>query len=317
MGKIVDISHHQGKPDFAKFAKEVDLAIVRVQYGSTTKDREADRNQKELKKYGVPFGTYAYGRFVSVSDAKVEAKDAIARTDKSAKFIVLDVEADTIASCGTANLAEASQAFLDKIKEAGFKTGFYVSHELYKKYGLDKVKADFLWLPRYGADNGTQSKKPDYDCCLWQYTQKGKVAGISGYVDLNATLDKPLSWFTGSTKKVNTVTKEKASSSKRKASNGVYTVKSGDTLSEIANDFGVTVANLQSWNGIKNVNKISVGQKIKVVKPASTKKYYTVKSGDALSKIAAKYGVSVKTLQSWNNISNPNKIYVGQKLRVK
>ncbi|TWJ39638.1 Autolysin [Bacillus paralicheniformis] len=321
MGKIVDISHHQGKPDFAKFAKEVDFAIVRVQYGSTLKDRECDRNQSELKKYGVPFGTYAYGRFVSVNDAKVEARDAIARSDKSTKFIVLDVEEDTIESCGTKNLAEASQAFIDTVKAAGYKTGFYVSHHLYKKHGLDKVKADFLWLPRYGADNGTQSKKPDYPCDLWQFTQKGKVAGVSGYVDLNATLNKSLSYFLGgNTKKpASTPPKEKPAStpSKRKASGGVYTIKSGDILSAIAKDFGVSVANLQSWNSIKDANKIYVNQKIKVTKPKSTAQYYTIKSGDTLSGISVRFGTPQKTIQRWNKIANPNKIYAGQKLRVK
>lgn len=44
----------------------------------------------------------------------------------------------------------------------------------------------------------------------------------------------------------------------------MYTVKSGDTLSKIAKKFGTTVAKLQSMNGIKDVNKIYVGQKIKI-----------------------------------------------------
>ena len=44
---------------------------------------------------------------------------------------------------------------------------------------------------------------------------------------------------------------------------------------------------------------------------------YTVRSGDTLSGIAAKYGVTVNDLVSWNNISNPNLIYVGQKIVIK
>lgn len=314
MGKIVDISKHQGDIDFSAFSKDVDLAIVRVQYGSTLKDVKSDYNQAQLKKYGVPFGTYAYGRFVSVSDAVVEAKDAIKRSDKSAKFIVLDVEKDTIDSCGTGKLAEASQAFIDTVKAAGFKTGFYVSHELYKQYGLNKVEADFLWLPRYGADNGTQSKKPDYACDLWQYTQKGKVAGVSGYVDLNATQGKPLSFFTG--KAVAPVAKKPTTKEKVTAVT-TYTVKSGDALSVIAQKFGVTTKDLQNWNSISDPNKIYVGQKLRVKKAAPVKEYYTVKSGDALSVIAAKFKTTTKVLQGLNGISNPNKIYVGQKLRVK
>lgn len=51
--------------------------------------------------------------------------------------------------------------------------------------------------------------------------------------------------------------------------------------------------------------------------PTPTKVYYIVKKGDTLTAIAKKYKTTVKQLVSWNSIKNPNKIYVGQKLRVK
>ena len=44
----------------------------------------------------------------------------------------------------------------------------------------------------------------------------------------------------------------------------VYTVVSGDVLSGIAIRFGVTVAQIQQWNNIKNPNVISVGQKLTI-----------------------------------------------------
>lgn len=56
-----------------------------------------------------------------------------------------------------------------------------------------------------------------------------------------------------------------AATSAPKASGGTYTVKKGDTLSAIAKEHGVSVANLQSWNNIKNPNKITVGQKLKLI----------------------------------------------------
>ncbi|MEC2046636.1 GH25 family lysozyme [Bacillus licheniformis] len=51
-------------------------------------------------------------------------------------------------------------------------------------------------------------------------------------------------------------------------------------------------------------------------KPVKTEPVYTVKKGDALSVIAKKYNTTVKALQSLNNIKDPNKIYVGQKLKI-
>ncbi|MDV3427480.1 MAG: LysM peptidoglycan-binding domain-containing protein [Bacillota bacterium] len=91
-----------------------------------------------------------------------------------------------------------------------------------------------------------------------------------------------------------------------------YTVKAGDTLTKIAIAYGVTVQSIAAANNIANVNLIYVGQVLNIpVKTSSTVKY-TVKSGDTLNKIAAIYGVSVQSIVTANNITNPNLIYPGQ-----
>ena len=119
-----------------------------------------------------------------------------------------------------------------------------------------------------------------------------------------------------------------------------YTVESGNTLSQIAYSYGVTVGELQQWNNISNPNEIYVGQTLKIYannsssttsknsnktttksnQSSSTQNNsyttYTVESGDTLSQIAYTYGVTVSELQQWNNISNPNEIYVGQTLKI-
>lgn len=118
-----------------------------------------------------------------------------------------------------------------------------------------------------------------------------------------------------------------------------YTVKSGDTLGAIASRYGVTAQQLASWNGIKNVNAIYVGQVIKIngtantapaptaPKPStpapapsnnttSSTSTYTVRGGDTLGAIASRYHVSVQQLASWNGIKNVNAIYVGQKIKI-
>lgn len=319
MGQIVDLSHHQpaNKINWKQFGKDVDLAIIRVQYGSLTEDREHKNHVANCKKQGVPFGHYAYGCFVSVNDAKTEARDFLRRSDPAAKFLALDVEGDTVKACGTKNLAQAAQAFIDTCKAAGHKVGLYVSHELYKKYGMDKVRADFLWLPRYGADNGKPDKKPDYPCDLWQYSQNCRVAWYPGTVDLNLLNgSKKLSYFTGGVEK----SAAQVTKSVKKVDNNrttVYTVKPGDTLSGIAQKYGTTVAKLQSLNGISNPDKIYAGQKLKIAGSAPAKQYYTVKVGDNLTKIAKRFGTSVSHLVALNKIKNPNLIRVGQKLRVK
>lgn len=111
--------------------------------------------------------------------------------------------------------------------------------------------------------------------------------------------------------------------SSKPAAGGTYVVKKGDNLTKIAEANGTTVKALQDLNGIKDPDHIEPGQKLKLSgsapkKAAAAKKeYYVVKSGDVLSRIAANKGTTVKQLQSWNNIKNPDLIKPGQKLRVK
>ena len=98
----------------------------------------------------------------------------------------------------------------------------------------------------------------------------------------------------------------------------IYTVKSGDTLSGIANKYGSNIKAIATLQDIQNKDRISVGQKlyVPVGKSTTSSGTYTVKSGDTLSGIAKKYATSVATLQSKNGISNPDKIYAGQVLKV-
>lgn len=195
MGKIVDFSHHQGDVDFkAAKADGLELAILRVQYGSSTIDTRYKEYVTACKTYKIPFGHYAYARFVSVDDAIKEAKDFIFRVDKQAKFLVVDVEELTTPKD---QIVAATQAFIDVCKKAGWKVGLYTGHHFYKPYSMDKVKADFVWIPRYGDE------KPDYPHDIWQYTESGKLDGVKGNVDLNRLSGrKPLSYFIGEPKKV-------------------------------------------------------------------------------------------------------------------
>ncbi|MDD6864504.1 MAG: LysM peptidoglycan-binding domain-containing protein [Lactobacillus sp.] len=120
------------------------------------------------------------------------------------------------------------------------------------------------------------------------------------------------------------------SSSTAATTAGTYTVKAGDTLSAIASRYSTSSSTLASLNSLSNPNLIYVGQVLKVSSNASTSSStsssanntvttassYTVKAGDTLSAIAAKYGTTYQALASANSISNPNDIYVGQVIKV-
>lgn len=105
-----------------------------------------------------------------------------------------------------------------------------------------------------------------------------------------------------------------------------YTVKPGDTLSEIAKKYGVSVDDIVKINKIKNKNLIFVGQKLKIevgqvieipTNNTNIPDTYTVKKGQTLSGIGEEVKVSWKTIAKLNGISSPYVIYPGQVLKLK
>ncbi len=110
----------------------------------------------------------------------------------------------------------------------------------------------------------------------------------------------------------------------------IYVVKSGETLSRIAQRFGVPAEDVRKWNGLTS-DKLFVGQKLEVMaeEPATGKELvsaprdtskaaakavsYRVRRGDTLSSIASNFGVSIRQLKSWNNIRG-SRLHVGQEI---
>ena len=104
------------------------------------------------------------------------------------------------------------------------------------------------------------------------------------------------------------------------SNDGTYTVKSGDSLWKIANQYGLTVAELKSLNNLTSDN-LSIGQVLKVSSGSSgnssntASNTYTVKAGDSLWNIANKYGITVDELKNLNSLTS-NNLSIGQVLKV-
>ncbi len=103
-----------------------------------------------------------------------------------------------------------------------------------------------------------------------------------------------------------------------------YVVKKGDTLSKIAQQYGLTLAEVLNLNKGLKPDMIKEGQKI-ILKTQENienatqnqqQETHVVKSGEVLSKIAQKYGISLKDLMEANNIKNADSIREGQVLKL-
>ena len=106
-----------------------------------------------------------------------------------------------------------------------------------------------------------------------------------------------------------------------------HRVKRGDTLSEIAAMYGVSINQIIVWNSLKN-NKIQAGNVLKIYGKDLTKSsvqknkntdndfvYYEIQPGDAISLIAEKFNVSIAEIRTWNGLRS-NRIVAGKKLKI-
>lgn len=142
------------------------------------------------------------------------------------------------------------------------------------------------------------------------------ITGSSIYPGQTLKIEK----YNGSGTVSNTVSTNNSSS---KTEFIIHTVKRGETLGHIAENYNTRAQSIRDWNNISGSN-IRVGQKLKIASPykqgsianASTETHL-VKRGETVSSIAAKYGISERQLKDLNQDKiKGNNIYAGSKLRV-
>lgn len=197
--KIADVSQWQGDIQWDKAADDLEMAIIRVQQGSTNDesyylDTKKDQNASGAKAANVPFGEYAYSEFTSTDDATQEATEFYNNSSKDTKFYVLDNEAR---ATETGNEQEYVNAWLKQMRKLTDKPIIYYSYQSFiEANNMDYSKFDGSWVAKYS------SEQPTAQTDLWQYSQSGTVNGIDGDVDLNTAVDNNAvkSWYANAEK---------------------------------------------------------------------------------------------------------------------
>ena len=195
-GNIIDVSEWQTTIDWSKvIGAGLALAIIRVQHGSTHEDLTYKVNIPAVIKAGANYAVYAYFSATSTADAAVEANDfynrarAVIGSGRQPRFWAIDVE--TVEMGGNVGAMRAGvEAYMDKLNALGVpdsKIVLYIANHLYPQFNLNVNRAAAVWIPSYGANDGTVagSTKPAHPYDLWQYTSTGSVPGIKGNVDMN------------------------------------------------------------------------------------------------------------------------------------
>lgn len=259
----IDISKWNGKIDFQKVKNYgTDFLIIRSSYGKESPnqiDKRFEENYKNAKAVGIPVGVYHYSYADSVEDARKEAQFCLKNiSGKQLEYpVCFDIEDRTQLCLSNHQRTDICKAFCEEIENAGYYVMIYCNFNWYKNYlCFDELKKYDLWLAHWDVT------EPGTECGIWQKTNKGQIDGINGNVDLNeAFKDYP------AIMKIRGLNGFKAVSAGDYKPNATqyYTVKKGDTLTAISKKYGTTIDKLVKANGIKDKNKIYVGQLLKII----------------------------------------------------
>ncbi len=188
--KGIDVSYAQGAIDWkAVKASGVEFAMIRASRGYISPEKPMAEdvtfkyNVTEANAAGLKVGVYHYLYASTVSEARKEAKFFL-KTIAPYKItypVVLDVEEMYQAELGKKKITNIVKAFLEEISAAGYYAMLYSNKAWLTNYlDMSQLQGYDIWLAQWNA-------VPTYegDFGMWQYSCKGIVSGINGYVDLN------------------------------------------------------------------------------------------------------------------------------------
>lgn len=318
----IDVSKYQGYIDYAKVkASGIQVVYIKASEGTTIIDPYFRTNYDNAKSQGLKIGFYHFVRARNEEEAIKEATffhSVIAGTSPDCR---LAMDFEVFDGLGSQKINQISFAFLQKLEKLTKKECVVYSDEYNARtiFSRELAKAYPLWIAEYGVSVPTSTGNWE-EWIGFQYSDKGRINGINGNVDLDKFRD-------GIFLSDNNVIPEPEPNPDPEptpdpdgSNNIYYYVKRGDTLSHIALWYNTTVENLVRLNNIKNPDLIYIGQRLLISvsdDPNKSKEVkYTVRRGDTLSKIANRYGITVNEIVLLNNIKDPNLIYVGQQLRI-
>ena len=342
----IDISKHNGNINLEPYKGQ--FVIIRVGYGHFHLDEKFERNVNECKRLGIPFGVYHYSYALNEADAEAEARGVLNAIEKYKNDIKVGVWFDMEDADGykrkhgfkfsNSTIAPICYKFCKMIEDAGYYSGIYTSSSWLDYVNGLNDRFD-KWVANWGKNDGTQHTNTSQCGTIQQYTSKPldkniMYADISRYSRGNTTSVKPQpkpidqianeviagQWGDGADRKKRLTDAGYDYNAVQNAVNAKLAKKSNEEIAQevIAGKWGSGSDRKNrlehagyDYNAVqKRVNELCGAKKPTTV-------YHTVKSGETLSGIASKYGTTYQKLAKMNGIANPNKIYTGQRLRVK
>lgn len=313
--RVADISEWQNIKNYKSFAEDIDAVIIRSSYTSKKDkkcyvDKKFEEHYKNFVELGVPIGIYHYSLAVNKKEAREEAEFvySIIKNKKISLPVFIDIE-DSVYHKNKEKVVidTTARAFCKALEEKRFFAGIYTYGWMAQnKFYTDTPKKHTLWVAEYGVKNPSVYKGV-FDA--HQYTNKGRVKGYSGDVDISYVY-KNYPKIIADTK-LNNFQDIKNIAPSQAPKKKATTIVAREVIDGLWGNGEVRKKRLvEAGYSFDEVQKI-VNQML--YKPV----FYIVKKGDTLTKIAKKYNTTVENIRRLNKIKNIHFIRVGQRLQVK
>ena len=193
----IDVSGHKGDIDWQAVAADgIEFAIIRAgnrgwgASGTLMEDSKFEQNMQGAIEAGLPVGAYYFSNAITVEEAEEEVELFLARLEPYREYITYPVVCDWEYLGGNESRAYGVDAriitqcidtFCRRVAEAGYTPMVYFNEYCgLIKMDLSKLTQYEFWFAEY-----TNAPSCVYNFQMWQYSSKGKVAGINSDVDMN------------------------------------------------------------------------------------------------------------------------------------
>ena len=307
----LDVSALSGEIDFATVRASGRAAVyIRASVADDYADPNFDANYISARENGLLAGAYHVLTARTPEEARAQARFFAQTVAGRAMQLRPALVFDCLAGLTAANANAIALAFLETVEAELGSAAIRADAETAQSLWSAAIASRFpLWLT--GCDAAVGGNWSGWSGR--QYAAHARVEGVSGPAGLDGFTDGMLAGAAAVPANEAAVP-TLASASALASAAQTYTVRRGDTLSEIAARFGTTVNELVRLNNIADPDRIYEGDRLIIRAGTGDGNTYTVQRGDTLSEIAQRFGTTVARLASLNNIRNTDRIYIGQVL---
>ena len=308
----LDVSELEGPIDFSRARADGRRVVyIRAGAGNDYADSMLNTNYENARAAGLLTGFFHQLTAHSAAEARQEAEFFLGLIAGKRTELRLAAEFTYFPGLSDAEINAVAEEFLHTIEEKSGKEAILIARTGVSGSPWNSPLAENY--PLWAVEPGAALPEDDVPWRGWagfRYSETGRADGVSGPVNLDR--------FTADIRLPDacTIPGPPQEPPRRNTKLICHTVAWGDTLWALARRYSTTVDALVQLNDIPNRNLIYPGQRLYVSVPTSVFgaccDSYTIRRGDTLSAIAARFSTTVRRIAAINRIADPDKIYPGE-----